>query len=134
MPGIDAKAYEKVKQGLLLAVHTAGNRSFGLSQINCPVKTGFLKRSGQFRAVNEGAIITYTAPYASIVERGTRGGTVHVQTYAKKDGTVVSGYSYSASPREGRHFIENGLRTGFSRFADDVDEKLRLSFKNVQRI
>jgi HK97 gp10 family phage protein len=48
-----------------------GQVIFTFSQMWCPVKTGFLKKSGYAREEGDDFVVGYTAPYGPYVEWGT---------------------------------------------------------------
>ena len=105
-----------VKKALMEAVHDTGNRSFQHSQETVPVKTGALKASGAILAEPEALTIQYgnnNVLYATIIERGAKGGVVYVKSYRRKDGVAVRAHTMHQQPREGTHFIEKSMRLFF---------------------
>jgi hypothetical protein len=74
----------------------------------------------------------------SIVERGWNGGIVWIDSYTRKDGVFVRGHNSNQPRREGKHYIENPLRTYFGKnsggiftFREAVLKYLRNHYKNV---
>jgi len=72
---------------------------FEVSQEKVPTNSGYLKNSGRLRNTGKGAIIEYTANYASKVHEGNSVNKpiidtqrVYVRTHRRKDGTVIQGY------------------------------------------
>ena len=119
------------------SVFQTGWNAFIYSQSIVPVKTGDLKRSGDFSRELDGIQIKYKIHYAEIVERGWNGGNIWINSYSRSDGTFVRGHMKYQPKREGVHYIENALKRYFlekvssrSFFQDKVLQNLRASFPN----
>src|SRR5882757_1269322 len=61
---------DKLGRAVLQAIRSSGEQMFTDSQINVPVKTGFLKRSGYRKYSATGYEFGYLAPYAAIINWG----------------------------------------------------------------
>jgi hypothetical protein len=95
------------------ALKKTGKVAFKESQSVVPVDTGALKKSGSFQTVNEGFIICYAKEYASIIEKGWKGGKVWTSSFRRSNGVKVKGHYKKQPFREGRYFIENSLKKYF---------------------
>jgi hypothetical protein len=91
---------DKIKTQLNIGLQKSAKGVFDLSlkteQCYCPVDTGFLKMSGKIIMTNNGAMITFSSPYARDVEFGIAGNrpiqgiqVIHVPQHRKSDGTIV---------------------------------------------
>ena len=127
---MDAK--EKVKGAVLEALNQCVLKGFILSQDACPVKTGFLKGSGSYIKMAEGAKVLYSAPYSSTIEHGRAEGVEVVKGHHVKS-HYVKGYTRHVKAKEGSHFIENSLKRSFADLSNELDSFLRASFNNVKR-
>ena len=126
---------ELVRNSLIEAIRTTGNRGFSLSQSKCPVVTGALKASGKNEDIDNGTQIQYTKDYSSFVERGREPGTINVGAYKRKDGIRVKAYSYFSKGSVARHFIKNGLTDAFeSDFGNNFDNELHKVFHKVAKV
>ncbi len=131
---------EAIKEAIRRAVEETGNTAFNESQAVVPVVTGELKRSGSVISLSNGIMIQYTKEYASIVERGWKGGRVWTESYIRKDGVRVKGHYKNQPPREGVKFIENSIRKCFiqtgntSVFQDNLLKHLKEKFPVKQII
>jgi hypothetical protein len=105
--------------------------AFDKSQTTVPIRTGQLKASGSTNILADGAELKYSKDYASFVERGFRGGTIHVEAYTKKNGTHVRAYSYYSPPRTPRKFIETPMTESFKTAGEAFDRNLRNHFRIV---
>ena len=88
MPGairLRVKNPRKASAEILAAAHDIGRLVFDESQVNVPVLTGFLKRSGRLVMNDRGFVIKYTAHYAARQEFGLEPGfTEHVEKHPVK--------------------------------------------------
>ena len=63
---------KQIRSAVYKGIKRNADRIFDLSQKDCPVDRGTLKRSGYVRKLKNGAVIGYRAPYAAAVEFGTK--------------------------------------------------------------
>lgn len=140
---------EIVVNSLVEALRDRATEGFNKSQAACPVVTGELKKSGSIKDIENGSEINYSAPYASIVERGQDAGMVYVQGHVRttkrpaaltKNNKVTTGNSHYvksyrrlAKAIEGKHFIENSLKEAFNTLNNAIDTSLRVKFARVIR-
>jgi hypothetical protein len=121
----------KIKEALIKAIQTSGHKGFSISQTNCPVDTGELKKSGSDKNLDNGIEIDYTASYSSEVERGTLAGNRNVKPHFRS-GHSVKAYSYYSKGQKANPFIENAIHEAFSNFSKDFDSNLRSSFSSKE--
>ena len=123
-----------IKDAIIQSIRKCGANGYIQSQAVCPVKTGYLKSTGNVIDIDKGIQLQWTASYSSEVERGWKGGRIHVSSYSRKDGTRVKEYDYVAPPREGQHYIENPLKTSFESLNIEFDKELNSHFSNIKRV
>jgi hypothetical protein len=122
---MDAK--ERVSEAILEALHNCASKGYLMSQEACPIKTGYLKQSGSYAALPNGSKITYSAPYASNIERDQQAGIEHVKGHYVGS-NYIKPYIRKVKAKEGSHFIENSLKSSFSNMANELDALLRTHF------
>ena len=123
-----------IRDSVIQAIKKKGADAFIKSQTICPVVSGELKSSGNIRDIENGVEIQYSKEYAEPVERGSKGGRVHIGAYRKKNGVKVKPYSYYAPPTEGQHFIEKSLEESFEDLSSELDANLRSHFRSVTKV
>ncbi len=89
---MNPEVYQKVVRGIIRGIQVNGEEVFHISQQTnrgfCPVITGFLKRSGIEEKTDDGYMLAYRAPYASIVEHGA---PAHEETVEAHTRTIRRG-------------------------------------------
>jgi len=129
------QAIELVKNSLIDAIRATGNRGFQLSQVKCPVVSGYLKSKGYSKDIEQGFELGYQCEYASFPERGTEPGIRNVRTYRRKDGVVVKAHQYFSKGMRAQHYIEEPLKKAFeSDFKNNFDSKIRSSGVKVTKV
>ena len=123
-----------MKDSLIRMIQEKVLDAFGKTRSKVPVRTGALKSSGSTNDIPNGAELRYSKEYASFVERGFKGGRIHVPTYYRRDGTRVRAYDYYSPPRPPGKFIENSMEESFSSAADVFDRNLKIHFRRVVRV
>ena len=113
------------KRAIIETIHELSALAFMMSQQRCPVDTGALKASGLVQHNEQGSSIKYLAPYASIVNRGYKGGDIHVDGYYRSDGVFVKGHNKTLSPRQGTFFIDTSIKESFSSFPVLLEKRLK---------
>ena len=133
--------YEVIKNAVREAASEAANQAYYQSQRVVPVKTGFLRSTGNITEDSDSITIRYSAPYASVVERGWNGGLVWTDSYRRLDGVFVKGHYKNQPRREPRRFIEDSLRMYFTQvsgtmtpFQEILLRKLKNRYKVVKII
>lgn len=126
------EAQSNIVKALIDALRDRARNGFELSQTSCPVVTNTLKSSGTIEDIPNGSLLSYKAPYASIVERGTEEHTETVPGYARR-GHMVRSHTRRVHAKEGKHFIETSLKKAFETFSNTVDGELRVKFSRVER-
>jgi hypothetical protein len=126
------EAQSNIVQALTEALRSRARNGFELSQIACPVVTMTLKNSGSITDIPNGSVLSYTAPYASIVERGITDHTEIVPGYSRR-GHMVRSHTRRVRAKEGVHFIENSLKRAFETLSNTLDGELRIKFTRVER-
>lgn len=121
----------KIKEVLLKAIQERVKDGFDRSQAVVPVVTGNLKRSGKEEDIENGAKLEYKIEYSSFVERGMPAHYEHVDSFFRKDGVFVKGFTRYMKERKPRNFIRNSLKAAFERFPSSFDSNLREKFKRV---
>ena len=123
-----------IRDSIIQAIRKKAADAFTKSQTICPVVSGELKASGNITDIENGAEIRYSKEYSEPVERGSKGGRVHVGSYRKKNGTKVKPYNYYAPPTEGQHFIEKPLKESFEDLSSELDSNIRKHFRSVEKV
>ena len=88
-----------IEESIISGIQKNAKKIFERSQINVPVITGDLKRSGEVEETDKGSTIEYEIEYAHPVEFG-RGEEdisseiheVYIKPYTRKDGVHVKGH------------------------------------------
>lgn len=112
------------KMAIVDTIHDTIDLAFRMSQQRCPVDTGALKSSGIVQHNDQGSIIMYLAPHASIVNRGFKGGEVFVKGYYRSDGVFVKGHSRYMRERNGTFFISKSIEEALINFAPLLEKRL----------
>jgi len=139
---------EKIKQDLILGLRRNADRIFNISQQTkkgfVPVDTGNLKRSGSVDYYSDGAVITYRASYAAVVEHGAEAheefvkGFAYTKRHAKRKGkkrkpgttkVVVKAHIRRMPKREGVYYLARAVQEGIPMLAKDTDFFLKNHFK-----
>jgi hypothetical protein len=126
------EAQSTIVQALIEALRNRARNGFELSQIACPVVTMTLKNSGSIEDIPNGSMLSYKAPYASIVERGIEDHIETIPGYSRK-GRMVHSHTRRVHAKEGLHFIETSLKKAFETLSNSVDGELRVKFARVER-
>jgi hypothetical protein len=120
---------ELVKASLEKLFRDKAREAFDLTQQNCPVKTGALKRSGRLGVYSKFIEISYHAPYVGVVEEGSPEMLIVVPPGLTNKGTYRSAYSYVRPEIKGTHFIGNSVDQVFSTISNAVDDMIEPGFK-----
>jgi hypothetical protein len=126
------EAQSTIVQALIESLRDRARNGFEMSQVGCPVVTMTLKNSGSVEDIPNGSVLSYKAPYASIVERGIEDHTEIVPGYSRK-GHMVRSHIRRVHAKEGKHFIETSLKKAFETFSNTIDGQLRVKFTRVER-
>lgn len=126
------EAQSNIVRALIEALRDKARTGFELSQSACPVVTMTLKNSGSIEDIPNGSVLSYKAPYASIVERGIEAHLETVPAYTRK-GRLVRSHVRQVHAKEGTHFIENSLKKAFESLSNSIDGELRVKFTRVER-
>ena len=88
-----------IEEAVIEGIKNNAEEIFNQSQLNVPVITGELKRSGKIEETDKGSKIEYTVKYAHPVEFGREEQDlseeeheVYVRPYTRKNGIRVKGY------------------------------------------
>jgi hypothetical protein len=119
--------FRLIKEAVRHAVQRTGDMSFKESQRVVPVDTGFLKNSGKMVGDVDSITVTYSAEYASIVERGWAGGLVWTKPHTRRNGVYVKGHYKDQPPRRESLFI----RKSFERYFKENYISHRTYFQNA---
>lgn len=122
---------EKLREAVLNSIKERVQDGYARSQSVVPIVTGKLKRSGLESETDEGAKIFYGADYASFVERGMQEHYEHVNSFFRKNGTFVKGFTRHMPKTEAKNYIRNSIKGAFEKFASTLDSNLRAKFKSV---
>lgn len=122
---------EKIREAILEAIREKAKEAFDKSQNVVPVKTGNLKRSGEYKEIDDGGQILYAVEYASVIERGTESSIEVVNGFYRRDGTYVKSHTKKVSAKQGRKYIENSLKDAFSNLNSSLEYSLKRRFKKV---
>jgi hypothetical protein len=122
---------DNIKTSLVQAVQKCAREGFDLSQKDCPVISGDLKRSGNYSDITDGAEIKYTADYAPLVEHGCAESRVMVSNSYSKKGFYTRPYVRKQAARKPTFFIKNSLEKVFGTLADKATLEFITRFKNV---
>ena len=104
----------RIIDSVVQAIQESGRNAYTKSQVDCPVVTGELRRSGNFNHIENGILIEYTKEYCSFVTLGRKPGMVHVKSYTRKDGVFVKNHLYYSKGSKANPFIEKALRLFFT--------------------
>lgn len=96
---------------------------------------GALRSNSNIIETEDGVTIQYKEKYASYVERGTRGGEVHVRGYTfnsagKNAGVSVDPYTRFMPANKPRYFIADTMKLHFENIAEEFHNKLVTNFKS----
>lgn len=122
---------ELIRSSLRKLIIDKANEAFELSQMKCPVDTGLLKRSGSISIYQEAIEIKYSAPYAHIVEEGSKAQIVYVPPGVTNKGTYRSEYVYERKATQGKKFVRSSIEEAFSNMENKF-ESLTAGFKLIR--
>ena len=155
MVGKRIKNIDKIiEKAVIEGIQRNAEAIFEQSQINVPVITGDLKRSGEIIETDKGAKVEYTVQYAEPVEYGREEQDiseevheVYVKPYVRRDGVNVKGHYkkykgrvISFQPKDSsekivrtitkvgevkpRYFLTNAILEVIPEFIDDLADSL----------
>jgi hypothetical protein len=122
---------DRVREIITLAIKQEARKVYDDTQERCPVRSGFLKRSGSFFDTGNTVGLIYTAPYAELVNRGMKEGWHTFSSYMTSKGTRVSSYTAWQPAKPGKHFIDAPIASSKVLLSRIVLSELQRNFKVV---